>query len=111
MLNSLDKEQRSDILHDTFSQLDVIEGVRKAYGSSRFSLMTRHLLAVDGSGVVHNLVDGLDLLSLYFLHQLEDDDLKEFLHFVLQDKGSDCNSIWTDYIEEVCTRPSRYKAV
>ena len=108
----LPKNKRAEIRHKLFSAVnktgqieELLKLERKTDQSAKW---VRQYLNIDHRGVAMNILDGFNVLSLYFVEKFNDVKLLEFIELItsvkiiLSSKGNRRRySIWTDYVDKV----------
>ena len=115
MYGHLPKNKRDDIRHKLLTNVSdtgQIENWMKkeiTYDEMNSTEWALDYLGIDDRGVATDLPDGFNVLSLYFVEQLDDYQLRQFVEFIVSVKTiltSEGNrrrySIWTDYVDKAC---------
>ena len=86
MFNHLEAGNRIKILKDTFTKLEVIQGMENK-NDAEFRM--KLFLGVDVHGVANNLPDGFFLLVNFYIGKIYTSELTGFVDFILDVKGID----------------------
>ena len=111
MYAHLPKKKRDDIQHKLLSATSdsghMEEQLKKWKGQSM--KWVKHYLGIDDRGVATDLPDGFNVLSLHFIENFDNVQLRQFIELIVSVKiifTSEGNhrrySIWADYVDKAC---------
>jgi hypothetical protein len=103
MLELLSIHSQMQVLQKAYTTPGMIKQMLSDKGSNYWTTRYLKLNLVDGTA--SNIPDGFNILASYFLEKFSSEELKQFIQIItsLNKVDGKTQSIWSDYIEKVCS--------